>query len=404
MKIYDLMEKEIEKAKETKTYKREVILDGPQGGRVFAEGKEVVMLASNNYLGLADHEILIDECVNATRKYGLGMASVRFICGTQTTHKELEKKIATFLNKQDSILYLSCFSANEGFFASICNESMSFEEWQDVIYSDALNHASIIDGIRLCSSKHTVKRIYPHGDVDALKEMLEEDKEKDFRFRIIATDGVFSMEGDLAPLDRLVELKNKYNALLFMDDSHGIGVIGETGRGTAEVFGLLDEIDVISGTLGKAIGGAMGGFIAANAVLVEYLRQKSRPYTFSNSMPPGIVMAAKKTFEILESSQDAIKRLKENTEYFRENIKKAGFKIIDGIHPIVPVMVYEASVAMDMSEELLKEGVYVKGLWFPVVPKGQARLRVQISAAHTKEDLDFALDRFTLVGKRLGVI
>jgi glycine C-acetyltransferase len=329
---------------------------------------------------------------------------VRFLCGTLTVHRQLEEKIASFLGTEDAILFSSCFAANEGFFAAIINEKLGADSYRDVIYSDRLNHASIIDGTRLCRSEVVDRKIYEHADVNNLQSQLESDKNAGYRFGFIATDGVFSMEGDLAPLPRLVETAKQHGRLLFVDDSHATGVIGTTGRGTPEQLGVHGKIDVLSGTLGKALGGAGGGYVTGKKDLVAFLRQKSRPYTFSNSIPPSIAVAAIEAFTILERDQSLVERLRSNTAYFRKHIQELGFTIIRGDHPIVPIMLGEASVAMDMSNMLLDEGVYIKGLWYPVVPKGEARLRAQISAALDQTFLDRALAAFEKVGKRLRVI
>lgn len=402
--VREVLAAELARLQENKTFKYETPLESAQAGVVKVRGKDVVMLASNNYLGLSDHPVVKKAAIEATKKYGYGLASVRFICGTQTLHLQLEKKVSRFLGTEDTILFSSCFSANEGFFASLTNEKLGFESYRDVIYSDRLNHASIIDGQRLCRAEVLDKKIYGHCDVAELERMLEEDKNKDYRFRIIATDGVFSMEGDLAPLPQLVELARRYGALLFVDDSHGIGALGKKGRGTPEELGVHGKIDVISGTLGKAIGGAAGGFISASKEMIAYLRQKSRPYTFSNSLPPSILGATIAALDLLQKDPSIIRRLHENTMYFRREIARLGFRILEGVHPIVPIMLGEAAIAQDMSAALLKAGVYVKGLWFPVVPRGEARLRAQISAAHTKKDLDRALEAFESVGKKMKVI
>jgi glycine C-acetyltransferase len=402
--IQEVLATEIRHLEDNKTYKYETPLESAQRGVVRVHGKNVIMLASNNYLGLSNHPAVKKAAVEATKKYGYGLASVRFICGTQTIHLELEKKISKLLGTKDTILFSSCFSANEGFFASLTNEKLGFETYKDVIYSDRLNHASIIDGQRLCRAEVVDKKIYEHRDVKGLERMLEEDSMKGYRFRIIATDGVFSMEGDLAPLPQLVELARRYNAILFVDDSHGIGALGKKGRGTAEQLGVHGKVDVVSGTLGKAIGGAAGGFVSGTKEMISYLRQKSRPYTFSNSLPPAIVFATMAALDLLKKDLSIVRRLHENTTYFRRGIAALGYKILEGIHPIVPIMLGEASVAQDMSAALLKAGVYIKGLWFPVVPKGEARLRAQISAAHTKKDLERALDVFEVVGRKMKVI
>jgi glycine C-acetyltransferase len=404
MDVLEIITKELKRLEETKTFKYETPLQSPQAGVVKVNGKNVVMLASNNYLGMSDHPSIKKAAIEGIKKYGYGVASVRFICGTQDIHYKLEKKISKFIGTEDTILFSSCFAANEGFFATITNEKLGFENYKDVLYSDKLNHASIIDGQRLCKPETTDKKIYNHADMAELERLLEEDKDKDYRFKFIVTDGVFSMEGDLAPLDKIVDLAKKYNALVFVDDSHAIGVCGKTGRGTHEAKGVIGKIDVITGTLGKAIGGAAGGYISGKKEMIAYLRQKSRPYTFSNSLPPAIIYGAMAAFDLLMKDRSIVKRLHDNTVYFRKKIQALGFTIIEGDHPIVPIMLGEASVAQDMSAALLKAGVYIKGLWFPVVPKGEARLRTQISAALTRKDIDRALDAFERVGKQFKVI
>lgn len=399
-----LITEELQRLEETKTFKYEVPLQSAQDGVVKVNGKDVVMLASNNYLGLSNHPKIKQAAIEGIKKYGYGVASVRFICGTQDIHFKLEKKISTFVGCEDAILFSSCFAANEGFFASLTNEKLGLETYKDVLYSDRLNHASIIDGQRLCRSEVVEKKIYNHADVGHLEQLLEEDKDKDYRFRIVATDGVFSMEGDLAPLDKIVELAHRYKALVFVDDSHAIGVCGKTGRGTPEAKGVLGKVNVLTGTLGKAIGGAAGGYISGSREMISYLRQKSRPYTFSNSLPPSIIFGAMAAFDLLTRDKSIVKRLHENTAYFRKEIKALGFRILEGDHPIVPIMLGEAAIAQDMSNALLKAGVYIKGLWFPVVPRGEARLRAQISAALRKKDIDRALEAFAKVGKKMNVI
>jgi glycine C-acetyltransferase len=406
--LYQALGSELEKARESKTYKVEVPIESMQGGLVQAAGRSQVMLASNNYLGLANHPRIREAARKGLEVHGYGLASVRFLCGTQKIHLELEERIARFLGCEAAILHSSCFAANEAFFAALFGSDLGIagSDYRDVIYSDQLNHASIIDGIRLAriAVKTTDVRAYKHNDLAQMKSWLEEDKAKDYRLSVIATDGVFSMEGEFADLADFVKTARANDALLFVDDSHSTGVLGESGRGTPEHCGVHGKIDVISGTLGKALGGANGGFIAGKKVLVDYLRQKSRPYTFSNSLPPAIVCAAIEAINMLEEDNSLVSKLHQNTDYFRKEIKRIGFKILDGIHPIVPVMVGEAATAMDMSSHLLDEGVYVRGLWYPVVPKGEARLRVQISAAHEVQDLDKALGAFAKVGKALGVI
>jgi glycine C-acetyltransferase len=404
--LYTTLETELSKIKDSKTFKYEVPLESEQGGQVRVEGRKVVMLASNNYLGLSSHPRIKDAARRAIDEWGYGLASVRFLCGTEPIHFELERRIAGFVGCEAAILHSSCFAANEAFFTGLLANDLGQVEYQDAIYSDQLNHASIIDGIRLCRgvAKQTVSRLYRNGDVRQLAAMLEEDRDKGYRIKIIATDGVFSMEGLLAPLPELVRLARAHGALLFVDESHATGVLGKTGRGTHEELDVYGEIDVITGTFGKALGGASGGFIAGRAPLVEFLRQKSRPYTFSNTVPPPVVAGSIEALDLIEKDASIVDRLHENTEYFRREVVRLGFKIIEGRHPIVPVMLGEAAVAQDMSRELLTEGVYIKGLWYPVVPKGEARLRAQISAAHTRQDLDRALEAFNKVGKRLGVI
>ena len=404
MNLNEAVRSEIGRLERTKTFKKETVIESEQGAVVRVAGKDAVMLASNNYLGLASDPRIKQAAIRGVRDYGYGVSSVRFLCGTLTVHRQLEEKIAGFLGTEDAVLFSSCFAANEGFFASIINEKMDAESYRDVIYSDRLNHASIIDGTRLCRAEVVDRKIYEHADGNDLQKKLEADREASYRFGFIATDGVFSMEGDLAPLPALIEISKKYGRILFVDDSHAVGVIGATGRGSPEQLGVHGRVDVLSGTLGKALGGASGGYIAGNSDLISYLRQKSRPYTFSNSLPPSIAVAAIEAFTILEQDPSLIERLRQNTAYFRKHIQELGYKILAGEHPIVPVMLGEASVAMDMSDALLQEGVYIKGLWYPVVPKGEARLRAQISAAFDQATLDRALTAFEKAGKRLGVI
>jgi glycine C-acetyltransferase len=402
--VLELVNRELEQLRSDKTFKYEVPLESAQDGVVRVNGKKMVMLASNNYLGLSNHPVIRKAAIKGIKEYGYGVASVRFICGTQDIHFQLEKKISRFLGMEDTILFSSCWAANEAFFASLTNEKLGLETYRDVIYSDRLNHASIIDGQRLCKPETTDRKIYRHADVDDLVRMLEEDRGKAYRLRIIATDGVFSMEGDLAPLDRLVETARKYGALLFVDDSHAVGVCGKTGRGTPEAKGVHGQVDVLSGTLGKAIGGAAGGYISGKKELIAFMRQKARTYIFSNSLPPSIVYGARAAFDLLMNDKSIVKRLHKNTAYFRKEIVKRGFRILEGDHPIVPIMLGEAALAQDMSQELLEEGVYIRGLWFPVVPKGEARLRAQISAALTRKDIDRALKAFEKVGRRMNLI
>ena len=402
--LIDLVSKELRLMEEAKTYKYEVPLESAQDAVVRVNGKKVVMLASNNYVGLSNHPVVRKAAIKGIKEYGYGVASVRFICGTQDIHFDLERTISEFLGTEDTILFSSCWAANEAFFASLTNEKLGYESYKDAVYSDRLNHASIIDGQRLCKAETTDKKVYKHADTDDLVRMLEEDTQKDYRLRIIATDGVFSMEGDLAPLDKLVEIARKYNAILFVDDSHSVGVCGKTGRGTPEAKKVHGQVDVLTGTLGKAIGGAAGGYISGKKELIAYMRQKARTYIFSNSLPPSIVYGANAAFRLLMKNRSLVKRLHKNTAYFRKQIVKLGYTILEGDHPIVPIMLGEAAVAQDMSKELLKAGVYIKGLWFPVVPKGEARLRAQISASLSKKDLNKALSAFEEVGTKMGVI
>jgi glycine C-acetyltransferase len=404
--LYSTLERELDQIKAAKTFKYEVPLESEQGGTVTVEHERVVMLASNNYLGLANHPRVKEAAHRGLDEWGYGLASVRFLCGTEPIHLELERRIARFVGCEAAILHSSCFAANEAFFSALLANDFGQSGYQDVIYSDMLNHASIIDGVRLCRqiAKPTVSRLYRSRDLDHLREMLAEDRDKNYRIKIIATDGVFSMEGLLAPLVELVEIARAHNALLFVDESHATGALGRSGRGTPEELGVYGEIDIITGTFGKALGGASGGFIAGRAPLIEFLRQRSRPYTFSNTMPPSVVTGSIEALNLIEGDPAIVNTLHENTEYFRREIVRLGFTIIEGRHPIVPVMVGEAAIAQDMSRELLGEGVYIKGLWYPVVPKGEARLRAQISAAHTRDDLDRALAAFQKVGRRLGVI
>ncbi len=405
MRLQEAIQTELERLRRTKTYKQETLIDSEQGAIVRVDGKDVVMLASNNYLGLASHPRIQEAAIRGIQQYGHGVSSVRFICGTLTIHRKLEEKIAEFLGTEDSILFSSCYAANEGFFAAVINERMGQDLYRDVIYSDRLNHASIIDGTRLCRAEVVHRKIYDHADASMLRQMLETDaRESDYRFGFVATDGVFSMEGDQAPLPGLIELAAEFGQLLFVDDSHAVGVVGETGRGTPEAQGVHGQIQALSGTLGKALGGAAGGYVASTADTIRFLRQKSRPYTFSNSLPPSIVMAALEALNILSEDNALVQKLHENTSYFRKRIQELGFTIIEGTHPIVPIMLGEASLARDMSARLLEAGVYIKGLWYPVVPNGEARLRAQISAALNQSDMDRALDAFEKVGHEMGVI
>jgi glycine C-acetyltransferase len=363
------------------TMKRELALKGPQGAVVDVEGfGEVIMLTSNNYLGLADHPAIVEAAEKAEHDYGYGLASVRFICGTQTIHRTLEERIAEFFGTEDTILYGSCWNANEGLFQTVTTE-------QDAIISDELNHASIIDGVRLAKSR---KERFRNRDMSDLRRALE--ATKDARNRLVVTDGVFSMEGSLAPLPEMIDMTREYGAFLVVDESHGTGVLGKTGRGTAEELGVFGKIDAYTSTLGKALGGSHGGFTTGPKVLVEYLRQKSRPYLFSNTLPPAVVMGSIAALDLIQKDTSFIDRLHENTRYFRSQLTARGVTVREGIHPIVPILIGDTAKAIAMSKELLRRGVYVSGFGFPVVPQGQARLRCQISAAHTREHLDRAIE------------
>jgi glycine C-acetyltransferase len=373
-------------------YKTERQLQGPQGSAICVADREVINFCANNYLGLANHPALVQAAHEGLRCFGYGLASVRFICGTQELHKDLERRLAGFLRKEDAILYTSCWDANGGLFETILGDD-------DTILSDELNHASIIDGIRLCKA-HRVR--YRHGDMGELERGLKESQGS--RLRLIATDGVFSMDGDTAKLADICELADRHNAIVMIDDSHATGVLGAGGRGTAEHFGVLDRVDIITSTLGKTLGGATGGFTAAGGEVVEYLRQRSRPYLFSNSLPPPICMAAGKAVELISQSNDLRERLHANARKLRAALEGAGFQVKPGQTPILPVMLGDASLAGRMADRLLERGIYVIGFSYPVVPQGQARIRIQVSAAHTPEQLDRAAAAFTEVGRELGVI
>lgn len=386
-------------------YKIERLLTSAQGPEVEIAGKKVLMFAANNYLGLSNDPDIIKTAHKALDDYGYGLSSVRFICGTQEIHRQLEQKVAKFLGVEDAILYSTCFMANLGFFASLTNESFGSEtEWKDVIYSDALNHASMIDAFKLSKRNLIEKRVYPHNDMETLEKMLIEDTNKGFRYKYIVTDGVFSMEGYTAELPKLVELAEQHEALLFVDDAHAVGVLGKTGAGTPEHLGVHGKIDVLTGTFGKALGGAVGGYVAGKQEIIDLLRQRSRTYMFSNSVPPSVVATSIKALDLLKEKPELLEKSKSNTTYFRNKVKALGFKVLDGDHPVVPVMLGEASVTQEMSKKLLEEGLYVVGLWFPVVPEGEARLRFQISAAHTIEQIDKALDILECVGKDMKII
>ena len=390
--LLQVLRPQLEDLKSKGLDKRERQLQGPQGAAIRVGGREVVNFCANNYLGLANHPAVVEAAHEGLRQYGYGVASVRFICGTQDLHKELETAIARFLKKDDAILYVACWDANGGLFETILGD-------EDAVFSDELNHASIIDGIRLCKARRVR---YRNGDMGELERGLQETK--DCRLRLIATDGVFSMDGSLAKLPEICDLAEKYDAVVVVDDSHATGILGPTGRGTPEHFGVLDRVDIITSTLGKALGGASGGFTCARAEVVEMLRQRSRTYLFSNALPPPIAMAALKALELVGKSNDLRDRLHANAARLRAGLEGAGFTIKPGAHPILPVMLGDAALATRMADKLLERGIYVVGFSFPVVPQGQARIRLQVSAAHTAEQLDQAVRAFTAVGKELGVI
>lgn len=387
------LQDELKSIYEQGLYKTERIISSPQSAEITLEdGSRVLNFCANNYLGLANHSDIIQAAKDALDTHGFGMASVRFICGTQDLHKQLEQAITKFFSTEDTILYAACFDANGGLFEPLLNE-------QDAIISDALNHASIIDGVRLCKAQ---RFRYANADMADLEKQLQ--AAAGCRTRMITSDGVFSMDGYIAPLDKLTVLAKKYDALVHIDECHATGFLGAQGRGSAEVHGVMDRIDVYTGTLGKALGGALGGFTTGRREIIELLRQRSRPYLFSNSLPPSIVAASIKVFELLDSAADLRNKLNENTHYFRTQMATAGFDIRPGTHPIVPVMLYDAKIAQAFATALLQEGIYAIGFFFPVVPQGQARIRTQMSAAHTREHLDHAIAAFIKVGKNLGVL
>ena len=392
-KLKDALASELKIIEDGGLLKRERIITSPQGPSVKVNtGDNVVVMCANNYLGLSSHPEVIQAAKDALDTHGFGMSSVRFICGTQDIHKQLEQKIAAFYGTEDTILYAAAFDANGGLFEPLFTE-------EDAIISDALNHASIIDGIRLCKAQ---RYRYQHSDMQDLEEQLKLAQAQ--RFRIIVTDGVFSMDGDIAKMDKICDLADKYDALVMTDECHSAGFIGKTGRGVPEHCGVMDRVDIITGTLGKALGGAMGGYTTGKKEIIEMLRQRSRPYLFSNSLAPSIVGASIKVFEILSSATVLRDKLEQNTLYFKEKIRSAGFDIKPGDSPIVPIMLYDAALSQKFAELLLKEGVYAVGFFFPVVAKGQARIRTQISAAHSISDLDKAIAAFIKVGKELNVI
>ena len=393
--IKEHLEAEIKDIKENGLYKKERIITSPQGASIkISTGQEVLNFCANNYLGLSSHPEVIQAAKDAMDSHGFGMSSVRFICGTQDIHKELEQKVADFYGTEDTILYAACFDANGGIFEPLLSA-------EDAIISDSLNHASIIDGVRLCKA---ARYRYANGNMEDLEKQLIAANEKGTRFKLIVTDGVFSMDGLVAPLDKICDLADKYDAMVMVDECHATGFIGKTGIGTMEEKGVLDRIDIITGTFGKALGGAMGGYTTGKKEIIDLLRQRSRPYLFSNSLAPSIVGASIKVFDMLKNDTSLRDKLEDNTNYFKEKMKSAGFDIIDGDSAIVPVMLYDAKLSQDMADKLLEEGIYVIGFFFPVVPKDKARIRVQLSAAHEREHLDKAVAAFTKVGKELKVI
>lgn len=397
-KIINAIETDLKNIDLNGKYKKEKQIEGAQGSHVQVDGRDVIMFASNNYLGLANNPQLIQTAKDSMDKFGFGTASVRFLSGTQTIHKELEKRIAKFIGTEDVILYSTNFMANLGLFATIVNDPLGETgEYKDVIYSDANNHASIIDAFKFCKKENLDKRIYKGGDIEMLEKFLEDDKEKMYRNKIIATDGIFSMEGISANLPKLIELAEKYNALLFVDDAHGIGVMGETGRGTPEEQGVLGKIDIISGTLGKALGGAIGGYIGGKKVLIDLLRQKSRTYLFSNAVPASITSAGIAVLDMLEKDNSLTKKVKENASYFREKLKENNLPTLDGNHAIVPLMIGDALKAQELSKKLFENGIYAVALSFPVVPEGEARIRFQVSATHTKDELDETIKKIKML-------
>ncbi|MEC8273319.1 MAG: glycine C-acetyltransferase [Bacteroidota bacterium] len=392
-KLKNQLLEELKSIKESGLYKNERTIVTPQGADIrVSSGDEVINFCANNYLGLSSHPRVIQAAKDSLNTHGFGLSSVRFICGTQDIHKTLEHKLAEFLGTEDTILYAAAFDANGGVFEPLLNK-------EDAIISDSLNHASIIDGVRLCKA---IRYRYNNNDMTDLEQKLIESQAQ--RNRIIVTDGVFSMDGYIAQLDKICDLADKYDALVMIDECHSTGFIGKTGRGTHEYHNVIGRVDIITGTLGKALGGAMGGFTSGRKEIIDMLRQRSRPYLFSNSLAPSIVGSAIEVLDILSNSTELRDKLESNTSYFRSKMTEAGFDIKEGVHPIVPVMLYDAKVSQIMAEKLLEEGIYVIGFFFPVVPKEQARIRVQVSAAHTKEHLDKAIAAFTKVGKEMKII
>jgi glycine C-acetyltransferase len=394
-KLKPVLENELASIKEAGLFKKERIIISPQGADIKIDGgKEVINFCANNYLGLSSHPRVIEAAKRAIDTHGFGMSSVRFICGTQDIHKELERKISEFLHMEDTILYAAAFDANGGVFEPLLGA-------EDAIISDELNHASIIDGVRLCKA---MRYRYKHNDMADLEKQLQDAKAAGAKQILIVTDGAFSMDGTIAQLDKICDLADKYEALVMTDECHSTGFLGKTGRGVPEYCGVMDRVDIITGTLGKALGGASGGFTSGKKEIIEMLRQRSRPYLFSNTLAPSIVGASIEVFNMLSETTALRDKLEQNTKYFRSEMTKAGFDIKPGEHPIVPIMLYEASLAQKFAEKLLEKGIYVIGFFFPVVPKGKARIRVQLSAAHEKHHLDKAITAFTEVGKELGVL
>ncbi|PWD99536.1 glycine C-acetyltransferase [Marinilabilia rubra] len=392
-KYKDHLQKELDNIKESGLYKQERIITTPQGAEIeLTTGDKVLNFCANNYLGLSSHPRVIEAAHKAMDSHGYGLSSVRFICGTQDIHKNLEEKIAKFFGMEDTILYAACFDANGGVFEPLFTS-------EDAIISDALNHASIIDGVRLCKA---ARYRYKHADMEDLEKQLQEAQAQ--RFRIVVTDGVFSMDGDIAPLNKICDLADKYNAMVMIDDCHSAGFIGKTGRGTHEYHDVMDRVDIITGTLGKALGGALGGYTTGKKEVIEMLRQRSRPYLFSNSLAPAIVGAASEVFDMMTESTALRDKLMDNAEYFKTKISEAGFDIKPSNSAIVALMLYDAKLSQEFAAKLLEEGIYVTGFYYPVVPKGQARIRIQLSAAHEREHLDKAIDAFVTIGKELKVI
>ena len=393
-KIKEYLQTELQTIEDNGIFKKERIITSPQGAEITVNGETVLNFCANNYLGLSSHPEVIQAAKDAMDTHGFGMSSVRFICGTQDIHKTLEKKISDFYGTEDTILYAAAFDANGGVFEPLLNEN-------DAIISDSLNHASIIDGVRLCKA---ARYRYENSNMEDLEQQLIKATDAKARFKLIVTDGVFSMDGVVAPLDKICDLADKYDAMVMVDECHAAGFIGATGKGTLEAKGVMGRVDIITGTLGKALGGAMGGYTTAKKEIIELLRQRSRPYLFSNSLAPAIVGASIKVFELLEKDTTLRDKLEWNTNYFKAGMKKAGFDIVNGDSAIVPVMLYDAKLAQTMANELLKKGIYVIGFFFPVVPKDKARIRVQLSASHSKKNLDMAIQAFVEVGMSLNVL